>query len=93
MKNIDKPSCFKSNPSYQAQAENGCDDCKFQIECFDNVKTIERDLLSEALEWWKNMDDDEIEEFEELPPYMQNSIKRLVFYADKYAERRTKDEL
>lgn len=51
----------------------------------------ERDLLAEALEWWKNMDDDDIESFEELPPYMQNSINRLVFYADKYAEHRAKE--
>jgi hypothetical protein len=29
-----EPSCFKSYPSPQAQAENGCDDCKVQVQCF-----------------------------------------------------------
>jgi len=29
-----KPSCFKSNPSYQEQAENCCYDCIFRNECF-----------------------------------------------------------
>lgn len=27
------PSCFKSNPSFQAQAENDCCRCKFENEC------------------------------------------------------------
>jgi len=27
------PDCFKSNPSYQMQAENCCNDCPYRKEC------------------------------------------------------------
>lgn len=27
------PSCFGSNPDWQAQAKNGCEDCMFLDEC------------------------------------------------------------
>lgn len=27
------PTCFKSNPSYQSQAENCCEDCEYQEKC------------------------------------------------------------
>ena len=31
---ITYPKCFKSNPSYQAQAENDCTYCEHYEECF-----------------------------------------------------------
>lgn len=29
-----KPTCFKSNPGPQSQAENCCEDCELQKECY-----------------------------------------------------------
>lgn len=30
------PPCFKSNPDYQAQAENDCEVCPYQEECIEH---------------------------------------------------------
>lgn len=30
---INKPECYKSNPSPQSQAENCCEDCEYIREC------------------------------------------------------------
>lgn len=43
-------------------------------------------LSKNALHWWMNMQDADLEEFQELPAYMQESIKRLVFYAKQRIE-------
>lgn len=34
------PSCYASQPSAQAQAENGCDDCSSQSDCFKSRKIV-----------------------------------------------------
>jgi hypothetical protein len=45
-----------------------------------------QDLAIEALEWFIDMKDDDLERFEKLPGYFQNNIRRLVFYAREYIE-------
>lgn len=44
------------------------------------------EMLKKSLDNYLNMDADDIADFEALPPYMQNDIKRLAFYAQKYHE-------
>jgi hypothetical protein len=38
----------------------------------------------EALEWFIDMKDDDLEKFEKLPEYFQVNIGRLVFYAREF---------
>lgn len=42
-----KPICFQSNPSYQERAENCCNSCLFQHECFE----LDLEELLERLYW------------------------------------------
>ena len=35
MSSFNRPCCFRSNPSYQTQAENDCFTCEYNEECLD----------------------------------------------------------
>jgi predicted CoA-binding protein len=55
----------------------------------DALRAASQPATAEAvqnLDWYLNMPDAQIEEFEKLSPFMQHMIKRLVFYAKKYIE-------
>ena len=47
------PMCFKSNPSPQAKAENGCDDCDAQVACLTTMSPHERLWRAEQAEHQK----------------------------------------
>lgn len=51
-----KPSCFASNPSYQAQAENDCNSCRFYVKCM-RPKTTLTDTLSPGEGYFINWGD------------------------------------
>lgn len=36
----DKPTCFRSNPGAQAQAENDCQNCGHELHCVDRIEMV-----------------------------------------------------
>ena len=44
------PDCFKSNPSYQAQAENCCDECLWSRLCLNGSSWPWRESVDEGRE-------------------------------------------
>ena len=41
------PDCFKSNPSYQSQAENDCDNCPLIQQCLNLDNPVGTDMTKE----------------------------------------------